>query len=228
MPQDRKIVQLMLRWLKVGVAGREGGDSSLMNRIRDAIRLAGVILTGVLSRRPVRPLGDEARRLLPGDELVSGKLVCYTNGITIRARPADIWPWLVQLGCRRAGWYSYDRLDNGGLPSAARIVPALQHVQVGDIIPWTPTARDGFIVQAIEPQRALVLGEQPLFSMTLVLQPVDGTSTRLLARAGASYQHPAVGLMLRLLMHPIHFGMQRRQLLNLKRRVETTAAAGSR
>jgi hypothetical protein len=52
--------------------------------------------------------------------------------ITIRARPAEIWPWLVQMGCRRAGWYSYDGLDNGGVPSAERIVPELQRAEVGE------------------------------------------------------------------------------------------------
>jgi proline iminopeptidase len=57
----------------------------------------------------------------------------WTHGITIRARPPEIWPWLVQMGCRRGGWYGYDGLDNGGAPSAGRIVPELQRVDVGDI-----------------------------------------------------------------------------------------------
>ena len=169
---------IALRWLT-------GGDPSLINRLRDAIRLAGVMVTGVLSQRPVRALGDEARRPLPGDELVPAK-VQWTNGVTIRARPTEIWPWLVQAGCRRAGAYSYDRLDNGGVPSADRIIPELQHVDVGDILPWTPTADDGFIVRAVEPERALVLGEETgSFTWTFVLEPIDETSTRLLTRAGA-------------------------------------------
>jgi len=60
-------------------------------------------VTGVLSRRPVRPLADEAERPLPGDELVSSAKIRWTHGITIRARPAEIWPWLIHMGCRRAG-----------------------------------------------------------------------------------------------------------------------------
>ncbi len=60
--------------------------------------------------------------------------------ITIRAQPADVWPWLAQLGCRRAGRYSYDALDNGGIPSADRILPELPRVEVGDLCPWAPTA----------------------------------------------------------------------------------------
>ncbi len=209
------------RWLK-------GGDPSLINRLRDAIRLAGAIVTGVVSRRPVRPVGDEAGRALPGDDVVPGKLQ-FTNGVTIRARPTEIWPWLVQMGCRRAGVYSYDGLDNGGVPSADRIIPELQHIEVGDIIPWTPTSEDGFIVRIVEPERALVLGEDTgSFTWAFVLEPLDATSTRLIARGRAWYESLAGALMLRLVWHPIHFGMQRRQLLNLKQRVEATGAAGSR
>ncbi len=219
MPQENW--DIAWRWLK-------GGDPSLINRLRDAIALAGVIVTGVVSRHPVRPLGDEARRPLPGDELVPAKMQ-QTHGVTIRARPTDIWPWLVQAGCRRAGGYSYDRLDNGGVPSADRIIPEFQHIEVGDILPWTPTAEDGFIVRAVEPERALVLGEDSgSFTWALVLDPVDATSTRLIARARSWYESLVGGLMVRLVWPPIHFGMQRRQLLNLKRRVEATAAAESR
>ena len=201
------------RWLK-------GGDPSLTNRLRDAVRLVTVIATGVLSRRPVRPVGNEARLRLPGDELVPAK-VQWTNGVTIGARPSEIWPWLVQMGCRRAGFYSYDGLDNGGVPSADRIIPELQHVEVGDILPWTPTADDGFIVRAVEPERALALGEETgSFTLVFVLEPIDETSTRLAGRARAWYKTLASRLMLELVFHPIHFGMQRRQLLNLKHRVE--------
>jgi hypothetical protein len=213
--------QIGWRWLS-------GGDPSAMNRLRDAIRLAGVIVTGVVSQRPVRPLGDEARRPLPGDELVPAKMQ-WTNGVTIRARPTEIWPWLVQMGCRRAGVYSYDGLDNGGVPSADRIIPELQHLEVGDILPWTPTADDGFIVRAVEPERALVLGEETgSFTWTFVLDPIDETSTRLVTRARAWYETRTSRLMIGLVFHPIHFGMQRRQLLNLKRRAEAGALSGDR
>lgn len=178
-------------------------------------------MTGVLSRRPVRPLADEARRPLPGDELVPGAKVRWTHGVTIRARPAEIWLWLVQMGCRRAGWYSYDCLDNGGVQSAHRIVPELQQAEVGDIFPMTPTAEDGFVVRAVEPQRALVLGDAAgSATWAFVLEPIDETRTRLLTRVRADYERLVVGLMIRFGWGPIHFGMQRRQLLSLKRRAE--------
>lgn len=201
------------RWLK-------GGDPSLVKRLGDAIRLAGAIVAGVVSRRPVRPLGDEARRSLPGDELVQAKKQ-WTNGATIRARPSEIWPWLVQTGCGRAGWYSYDRLDNGGVSSADRIITDFQHVEIGDILPWTPTADDGFVVRGVERERTLVLGDdQGSFTWAFVLEPIDETSTRLVTRARAWYESLAGRFIIVFIWHPIHFGMQRRQLINLKRRVE--------
>ncbi len=83
-----------------------GCDTQLVGLIRDALRLLGAVVTAVVSRRPVRPFAGEAGRSLPGDERVAGAKVGWTHAITVRARPAGIWPWLVQMGCRRAGWYS--------------------------------------------------------------------------------------------------------------------------
>lgn len=160
----------------------------------------------------------------PGDERVADAKVGWTHAITIRARPADIWPWLVQMGCRRAGWYSYDGLDNAGVPSADRIIPEFQQVQVGDIFPQTPRAEDRFVVRSVEPERALVLSDDAgSMSWAFVLEPVDERSTRLMTRSRGAYDRLALGLMLKVGWHPVHFGMQRRQLLNLKRRVEVAA-----
>jgi hypothetical protein len=196
----------------------------------DATLLGVAIVTGVVARRPVRPLGDEDRRPLPGDDLLAVANGRWTHAITIHAQPSDVWPWLAQMGCRRAGWYSYDGLDNGGLPSADRILPTLQRVEVGDLFPWAPTADDGFIVWSVEHGQALVLGGTAgsLYRVTwaFVLERIDDMSTRLLTRASAEYTHLAVAPWLWLIMRPIHFGMQRKQLLNLKASVE--ASGGTR
>ena len=149
----------------------------------------------------------------------------WTHGITIRARPAEIWPWLEQMGCRRAGWYSYDGLDNGGVPSADRIVSELQRADVGDVFPMSPAADDAFVVRAVEPERALVLGDAAgTATWALVLEPIDGSGTRLVTRVRGRFERVAVGFLFGLFWRPIHFGMQRRQLLNLKRLVETAAS----
>jgi hypothetical protein len=198
------------------------GDTQRVALIRDALRLLGVLVTYPVSRRPVRLLADEAMRSLPGDALVADAKIRWTHAITIRAHPADIWPWLVQMGCRRAGWYSYDGLDNAGVPSAERIVPELQQVQVGDIFPMTPKAKDRFVVRVVQPDRALVLGDEAgQMSWAFALEPAGETGTRLITRSRATAGRLALGLMLKVFWHPAGFGMQRRQLLNLKRLAET-------
>jgi hypothetical protein len=97
---------------------------------------------------------DEATTSLPGDDLVPEPSAVDTRGIDIAAPPEAVWPWLVQMGYRRAGWYSYDQLDMDH-PSLDRIEPALQSLAIGDILPTHPGG--GFEVKALEPERALVV-----------------------------------------------------------------------
>jgi hypothetical protein len=178
------------------------GDTQRVALVRDALRLLGVGVTYPVSRRPVRPLAGEAMRSLPGDELVADTKVRWNHAVTIRAHPAGIWPWLVQMGCRRAGWYSYDGLDNGGVPSAARIVPELQRVQAGDIFPMTPQAQDRFVVRVAGPDRALVLGDDAgQMSWAFVLEPAGERSTRLITRSRGTTDRVALGLMLKVFWH---------------------------
>jgi hypothetical protein len=96
----------------------------------------------------------EAARPLPGDDLVPEAEAVDTRGIDIAAHPSDVWPWLVQMGYGRGGWYSWDQLDMN-MPSADRIVPELQRLAVGDTVPTHPGG--GFEVRILEPEQALVL-----------------------------------------------------------------------
>ena len=122
-----------------------------------AIASAGAAFGFVQARTAFRTWGvdpDEAERKLAGDELVPKAEVADTRGIDIAAAPEDVWPWLVQMGYGRAGWYSYDELDMDR-PSAERIVPELQEIKVGDVFPTHPAG--GFEVKIVEPGKALVL-----------------------------------------------------------------------
>jgi hypothetical protein len=96
----------------------------------------------------------EAARSLPGDELVAQAEGVDTRGIDIAAPPAAVWPWLVQMGYGRGGWYSYDQLDMDH-PSANQILPEFQSIEVGDILPTD--SGGGFEVKLIEPEHSLVL-----------------------------------------------------------------------
>ena len=122
-----------------------------------AIASAGAAFGFLQARTAFRTWGvdrKEAERELPGDELVPDAEAIDTRGIDIAAAPDAVWPWLVQMGYGRAGWYSYDELDMDR-PSAERIVPELQEIKVGDIFPTHPGG--GFEVKSVEPEKALVL-----------------------------------------------------------------------
>ncbi len=123
--------------------------------------LAGLGVTGVLAARALDRwraawgvVPEEADATYPGDDLVAHAAGSETHGITIDAPPAAVWPWLVQMGYGRGGWYSYDQIDMG-VPSASEILPELQQLAVGDILPTHPGG--GFEVRVLEPERALVV-----------------------------------------------------------------------
>jgi hypothetical protein len=80
---------------------------------------------------------DEASRPMAGDALCPRPQLNATRAVTIAARPEDIWPWLLQWGWNRAGFYSYDLLDNLGRPSAQRVLPQFQRLAVGDWVPMS-------------------------------------------------------------------------------------------
>ena len=123
--------------------------------------LSAVIASAIVYFAVVRPRvrtwgvdpGEEDLHL-PGDDLIAEPSHTETRGIDIAAPPDKVWPWLVQMGFGRAGWYSYDAMDMKG-SSASSIVPEFQALEVGDVVPTHPGG--GFQVKVIEPERALVL-----------------------------------------------------------------------
>ena len=131
---------------------------------------------------------EEVARALPGDDVVERPTFSATRAVTIAARPNQIWPWLVQMGFHRAGWYSYDWIDNLGRRSAERIIPELQHLRVGDLIPMSPGGKFGVWVKDFEPNRWLLWWDKTGTTTWLwVLDPVDETRTRLISRVRMRY-----------------------------------------
>jgi hypothetical protein len=215
--------------------------------------VAGVLrLTGLA----VRPTPQERDQALPGDSLVSKAAGTVMHAITIDVPPSCVWPWLAQMGSGRAGWYSYDWVDNDSHPSATEIVPSLQHVAPGDVFPSLPGVKTSFIVGAVEPGRDLILtvpavGGGLMVSWEFFLEPLGQHQTRLLVRGriragwpgGGTGKPTAVHRPIegvydvlartpRWLMEPAaefgHGVMQARQLQQIKRRAEGTSCDGSR
>jgi len=131
-----------------------------------AVGVAGFVYALVIRPWQLRrgATDAEVRRSLPGDDLVPNPKCGYTQAITIRAPVSEVWPWLVQIGYKRAGWYSHDFLHrlmgiagcvDDERRSAKRIIPELQDLKVGDVVEIAPGM--GYVVAGLEPEQALIL-----------------------------------------------------------------------
>jgi hypothetical protein len=130
----------------------------------------------------------EVASAMPGDDTVPEPSFNATRAITIAAPPEQVWPWIVQLGTGRAGFYAYDLFDNGTRPSANRILPELQDTRVGDWVPMSSKVNEttAFKVKAFQPNQWL-LWAKPDSTWAWTLTPMDGGRTRLVTRQKEKY-----------------------------------------
>jgi hypothetical protein len=222
--------------------------------MRRGLATAGIasgIAVGIVlaDRRILRPLEQtwnatdaEVEGDLPGDDLTPEPTAQKTRAITIDATPDAVWPWLLQLGADRGGFYSYDWLEDLfglGIHSASEIVPAWQDLDVGDLV-YANRARTGgwLVVQAARPEVLVMkvadVGErQPIrrdegpgweFQWTFALRPVDGGRTRLIVRERVAFGRRATRWLMAPL-GPVSFVMTRKMLKGIKRRAERSAIA---
>jgi hypothetical protein len=131
----------------------------------------------------------EVASALPGDDLLPRAPFRCTRAITIDAPPEAVWPWLVQVGCLRAGFYSNDLVDNLGHPSAREIVPELQQLEVGQWVPMSPTPSDvtALRVDSFDVNRWL-LWRKPDSTWVWALTELGDGKTRLVTRVHAVYE----------------------------------------
>jgi hypothetical protein len=165
----------------------------------------------------------EIERMMPGDEVVPCPTFNATRAVTVAAPPHAVWPWIAQIGFGRAGWYSYDLLDNLGHRSADDLIPELQHLEVGDLVPLGPGKDSGMRVKAVDAGRWIVWWDQALqlTSWTWQLTPMSDGTTRLVTRvrSRSTWRHPST-VVWRLLAEVADFPMMRRCLLGIKSRAE--------
>ena len=161
--------------------------------------------------------------------------------ITVEAPPAEVWPWLAQMGWDRGGWYSWDRLDNGGRPSAHELHPEWQDIAVGDrLTAWSPGGPvDAWEVAALEPGRFLGLrGLSDLRGRLLdpaqprpssyteglwgfLLERLPSNGTRLIVGGYQTFRPRRLEGFVNFWVYPLlHWPMQVRQFSNIKRNVE--------
>ena len=162
---------------------------------------------------------EEIKRNMVGDEIVKNPTFHATRTVTINASPEDIWPWLVQIGYKKAGFYSWDILDNDGIPSAERIMPEYQDLKVGDLIPMD---KDSFgKVAALEPNKRMLVVFQPETKLTWSwgLYEIDDRQTRLVSRL----RWRPESTVMKLILDAVEIIMMRKHLLGIKRRAEALA-----
>ncbi len=162
----------------------------------------------------------EVKGTLPGDELLRRGATTTTRAITIDAPPEDVFPWLLQIGYGRGGWYSYDRIDNDGRPSVDRIDPSLQDLAVGDRIEMTPGL--GPVVREIEPNHHIVSGGEA-DSWCLMVQPTRGGRTRLISRWRQDWPRTPASRVWIAIVDPGAFLMEQKMLRTIRDRATSAS-----
>jgi hypothetical protein len=177
--------------------------------------------------------GEERTGPLPGDDMDPDAAYVTTRATTIRAPATAVWPWLVQMGEDRAGFYTHnwvERLLRSGIPDTAEIRPEWQRLQVGDLV---RTNRDiggkpmGWPVVALDPGRSLVVGSKgmPAGTYAFVVQPIDDGTSRLIVRDRARWrwrEWPFATLV----YEPLHAYMETGLIRGVRQRAEATPSTG--
>lgn len=203
--------------------------------------LAGVVASyHVVVRSWHRTWGatdEEVSGQLPGDDLVPEPSDETTRAVTVEAPSDDVWPWIVQLGQGRGGFYSYTWLENlvgAGIHNVDRVIPELQDLEEGDSIRmvredyWLQSPITSMTVVRIDPGRTLVLQGHDGGTWTFHLDPIDEESTRFIVRGRKSRARTGVGYLLRYLTYELpHFIMERGMMLGIKTRAERYGRVGS-
>ena len=178
-------------------------------------------------------------RTLPGDEFVRNPRYQTTRAITIDAPASEVWPWLVQMGQGRGGFYSYDWLENlVGLDihSADAIIPELQDLKVGDQVRLAPVDSRGtaFVmdVAVLVPERSLVLrapgtledaleSDLPYATWAFILEPISEGATCLIVRFRSDFMPTLRGLVVNKYALAVpHFLMERKTMRGIRKRAE--------
>lgn len=225
------------------VGGRGGSRNDTAGRW--VVRLLGATGLALASWLVVRPHAlnwgatpRERARALPGDAIVPNPDAISTMAIDIEAPPQAVWPWLVQLGQARGGFYSFTWAENLvglAITNADRIHPEWQDLDVGDIVRLGTAERfpDAVLeVTAIEPERSLVLRTPtapPWWVWAFCIEPVDGQTSRLLVRSRLRLpSNPVIREGVRLVLDPVTAVMTVGMLRGIRARAARLAADDGR
>ena len=157
----------------------------------------------------------------PGDTIVTKSDFNAIRGITIEANPSDIWKWIVQIGSKRAGWYSIDWIDNSGIPSSEEIIPEFQEISVGQFIPFTPDQKNGMWVKEFkEYEYILWIDNAGKATWVWYLIPFGQNSTRLITKLRTKYTWTSFWIIYYLIYDLGDIIMMSKCMKGIKRRAE--------
>jgi hypothetical protein len=200
--------------------------TDLVSQIRDVLQDLPLFVISPFRRRRHQTWGAtpaEVAAPMPGDDLLPDAQYRATRAITIGVLPEQVWPWLVQVGVGRGGWYANDLLDNFARPSLRVIVPELQDQRVGQRLPMVPRSgeRTEFIVDSYD-HPTWLLWRSPNRTFAWRLTPLTGDRTRLVSRLQTRYEwrRPLTPLTV-ILMELADYPMMRRMLRNIRDRAES-------
>jgi len=159
---------------------------------------------------------DEVTRPMMGDGLVKDPTFNATRAVTINAPAEQIWPWIVQIGYKRAGFYSWDFLDNDGIPSAERILPEYQNLKIGDVVPLSEEADADVIDMESNESLLLVFQSDGTVTWAWALYKIDANRTRLVTRL----RWRTSSVVSQFMLDAFEIVMMRKHLLGIKRRAE--------
>lgn len=164
---------------------------------------------------------EEVAMSLPGDEIVAKPHFHATRVVSIDAPPAAITPWIAQMGCNRAGFYSYDWIDNRGKPSARRVLQEFQNIREGDFIPMTPDGNHGMWIKAVKPDEYILWWDkQGKATWLWYFLPEGPGATRLLTRLRVRYKFTFPWVLYFMLQDAGDIIMMKKCMLGIKMRAE--------
>ncbi len=168
---------------------------------------------------------NEVMFTLPGDHLVGNPDFNATRAITIEALPDVIWKWIIQIGSKRAGWYSIDWMDNGGKKSSSEILPEFQKIEVGQFIPFTPDQKNGMWVKEFkEHEYILWVDKQGMGTWVWYIYQTDKGQSRLITRLRTMYVWKGFWIIYYILYDFGDIVMMRKCLKGIKERAEINAS----
>jgi hypothetical protein len=232
MKTQRRIL-LVVGVLVLAFAGLVALAEFLLGAVLGSVVVVGAVVImaaayfGLVRRWLLRwgATAGEVARPMPGDGILGADASSTTRAVTIGVPAHHAWPWLAQLGYGRAGWYSYDWLDNDGQPSARRIHPEWQQLRPGDRILMMPGS--GFDVTEVEDGHYFTArAPDQTVSWCLTVEPLDERSCRLISRWRARWHVTPASAAWIALSEPGAFIMERRMLQGIKARAEQAALPG--